>query len=34
MNKFLAHTDNIRKEMLREISQASLEDLFNQVPVK
>ena len=34
MNKFLAHNDKIRKEMLQQISKSSLEDLFVQVPVK
>lgn len=33
MNKFLAHSNSIRNEMLKEISQASLEDLFKQIPV-
>ena len=34
MNKFLAHNDKIRREMLQQISKSSLEDLFVQVPVK
>lgn len=34
MKNFLAHTDEIREEMLREISCASIEDLFKQIPVK
>ena len=34
MKNFLAHTDEIREEMLREISCASIEDLFKQLPVK
>ncbi len=34
MKNFLAHTEEIRQEMLKEISGASLEDLFSQIPVK
>ncbi len=34
MNKFLAHSNNIRDEMLKTISKASLEDLFTQIPIK
>ena len=34
MKNFLAHTDEIRNEMLKEISCASIEDLFKQIPVK
>lgn len=34
MNKFLAHNNYIREEMLKDISKASLEDLFTQIPVK
>lgn len=34
MNKFLAHTTDVRNNMLREISQASLDDLFKQIPVR
>lgn len=34
MKNFLAHTDEIRKQMLDEISLASIEDLFKQIPVK
>lgn len=34
MKNFLAHTDEIRKEMLEEISRTSLEDLFKHIPVK
>ena len=34
MNKFLAHTTDVRNDMLREISQASLDDLFKQIPVR
>ena len=34
MKNFLAHTDEIRNEMLKEISCASIEDLFKHIPVK
>lgn len=34
MKNFIAHTDNIRQEMLNSISCSSLEDLFKQIPVK
>ena len=34
MKNFLAHTDEIRNEMLKEISCASIDDLFKQIPVK
>ena len=34
MKNFLAHTDEIRKQMLDEISLASVEDLFKQIPLK
>ena len=34
MKNFLAHNDEIRKEMLEEISCASIEDLFKNIPVK
>lgn len=34
MKNFLAHTDEIRQKMLKEISCASIEDLFKQIPVK
>ena len=34
MKNFIAHTDNIRQEMLKTISCASYEDLFKQIPVK
>lgn len=34
MKNFLAHNDKIRKEMLEEISCASIEDLFKHIPVK
>lgn len=34
MKNFLAHTDEIRQEMLNTVSCATLEDLFTQIPVK
>ena len=34
MNNFLAHTDDIRKQMLDEIAKSSIEDLFVQIPAK
>ena len=34
MKNFIAHTDEIRKEMLDALSCTSLEDLFKQIPVK
>lgn len=34
MKNFLAHTDEIRQEMLREVSCASIEDLFSRIPIK
>lgn len=34
MKNFIVHTDDIRGQMLKEISCASLEDLFKQIPVK
>lgn len=34
MKNFLAHTDEIRKQMLDEISLASVDDLFKKIPVK
>lgn len=34
MKNFLAHNDEIRKEMLEEISCESIEDLFKHIPVK
>ena len=34
MKNFIAHTDQIRKEMLDSINMASVEDLFTQIPVK
>lgn len=34
MKNFIAHTDKIREEMLQEISCASIEDLFKQIPAR
>ena len=34
MKNFIAHTDNIREEMLSILSCNSVEDLFKQIPVK
>lgn len=34
MKNFIAHTDEIRKQMLQEISCSSVDDLFSQIPVK
>ena len=34
MNNFIAHTDEVRKEMLESINCSSVEDLFKQIPVK
>ena len=34
MKNFIAHTDDIRKEMLNSINLASVEDLFKQIPAK
>lgn len=34
MKNFIAHTDNVRQEMLKEISCMSQEDLFKQIPIK
>ena len=35
MKNFIAHTDNVRKEMLDSISCcSSIDDLFKQIPVK
>lgn len=34
MKNFLAHNDETRKEMLKDISFLTIEDLFKQVPVK
>ena len=34
MKNFIAHNDNIRKEILNEISCMTLDDLYRQVPVK
>ena len=32
MHNFQAHTDKIRKEMLKEIGVSSIDDLFRQIP--
>ena len=34
MKNFIAHTDEIREQMLQEISCSSIDDLFSQIPVK
>ena len=34
MNNFLVHNDEIRAEMLKSIGEASIEDLFKQIPQK
>lgn len=34
MKNFIAHTDDIRQEMLKAVSCATYEDLFKQIPVK
>ncbi len=34
MKNFIAHTDEIRQEMLNAISYSSIEDLFTQIPTK
>jgi len=34
MKNYIAHTDNIRKEMLNSIHLESIEDLFQQIPAK
>lgn len=34
MKNFIAHTDEVRKEMLDSINMESIEDLFKQIPVK
>ena len=34
MNNFIAHTDEVRKEMLASINLDTPEDLFKQIPVK
>lgn len=34
MHNFQAHTDEIRKEMLKEIGVSSIDDLFKQIPEK
>lgn len=34
MKNFLAHTDKIREQMLKELSCTTLEDLFKQIPIQ
>ena len=34
MKNFIAHTDEIRKELLKEVSCSTIEDLFKQIPIK
>ncbi len=34
MKNFIAHTEDIRKEMLESINKSSIEDLFKQIPVR
>lgn len=34
MKNFIAHTDEIREQMLQEISCSSVDNLFSQIPVK
>lgn len=34
MKNFIAHTDEVRNEMLKAVSCASIDDLFKQIPVK
>lgn len=34
MKNFIAHTDDIRNEMLKAVSCASVDDLFTQIPVQ
>ena len=34
MNNFIAHNDEIRKEMLESIKYSSLDDLYKQIPVR
>ena len=34
MKNFIAHTDEIREQMLQEISCSSIDNLFSQIPVK
>ncbi len=34
MKNFIAHTDEIRQDMLNDVSCSSIEDLFTQIPVK
>ena len=34
MKNFIAHTNEIRNEMLKAVSCASVDDLFKQIPVQ
>ncbi len=34
MKNFIAHTDDIRQEMLESINYSSIEDLFKQIPIQ
>ena len=34
MISFIAHTDDIRQELLKEISCSSIDELFERIPVK
>ena len=34
MKNFIAHTDEIRQEMLNAVSCTAIEDLFEQIPGK
>ena len=34
MKNFIAHSDNVRQEMLKGIGCSSVEDLFKQIPIK
>lgn len=34
MKNFIAHSDNVREEMLKGIGCSSVEDLFKQIPIK
>ena len=34
MKNFIAHTENVRQELLKDVSCSSIDDLFKQIPVK
>ena len=34
MKNFVAHTDEVRNEMLKSINCENIEDLFKQIPVQ